>query len=94
MSCNDDIVIYLIGNKKDLEKERCITALRGNNKSKKLKFNKFGEISAKTMENLKEIFKDFYMEIYKKNKSKVIDKRKQNLKTFETIKKESNSGCC
>ena len=33
MSCNDDIVIYLIGNKKDLEKERCITALRGNNKS-------------------------------------------------------------
>ena len=50
--------------------------------------DKFAEVSAKTKENLMEIFKEFYMEIYHKNK---------NMKTFENLQKQennNNNGCC
>ena len=36
--------------------------------------DKFAEVSAKTKENLMEIFKEFYMEIYHKNKKKLMEK--------------------
>lgn len=58
--------------------------------------NKFVEISAKTKENLVETFKEFYMEIYRKNKKKFMEKRNKNLKAFENIKKQENNNdsCC
>lgn len=57
--------------------------------------NKFIEVSAKTKENLFETFKEFYMDIYKKNKKRYIEKRNRNLKTFEVYKKQgNNSDCC
>ena len=57
--------------------------------------NKFVEISAKTKENLMETFKEFYMEIYHKNKKKYMEKKNNNLKMFENLKKqESNNSCC
>ena len=54
LSSNDDIIIYLLGNKKDLNKNRVIEQIWGYNKAKKLKMNKFMEVSAKTKENLME----------------------------------------
>ena len=57
-----------MGNKKDLQKNRLIDSTRGLNKAKKLTMNKFVEVSAKTKENLMETFKEFYLEIYRKNK--------------------------
>ena len=95
LSSNDDIIIYLLGNKKDLENKRIIDEKTGKNKAKKLGINNFFEVSAKTKENLTEMFNEFYMEIYQKNKSKYIEKQNKNLKAFESFQKqESNNGCC
>lgn len=95
LSSNDDIIIYLLGNKKDLENKRIIDEKTGKNKAKILGINNFFEVSAKTKENLTEMFNEFYMEIYQKNKSKYIEKQNKNLKAFENLQKqESNSSCC
>ena len=54
--------------------------------------DKFAEISAKTKENLMEIFKEFYMEIYHKNKKKFMEKKNKNMKTFENLQKQEETG--
>ena len=58
--------------------------------------DKFAEVSAKTKENLMEIFKEFYMEIYHKNKKKFMEKKNKNMRTIESLQKQENnsSGCC
>jgi len=95
LSSNDDITIYLLGNKKDLENKRVIDENTGKSKAKMMGINKFFEVSAKTKENLNEMIKEFYMEIYQKNKLKYIEKQNNNLKAFENLQKqESNNGCC
>ena len=94
LSSNDDIIIYLLGNKKDLQKNRLIDSTRGLNKAKKLTMNKFVEVSAKTKENLMETFKEFYLEIYRKNKKKFEEKKNKNLKMFENLQKQENNPCC
>jgi hypothetical protein len=88
-------VIYLLGNKKDLSDNRVIDLKRGTIKATSQKMNRFVEVSAKTKENLMETFKEFYMEIYYRNKKKIIEKRKRNLKTYEILKKQdNNNNCC
>ena len=94
LSSNDDIIIYLLGNKKDLQKNRFIDSTRGLNKCQKLGMNKFVEVSAKTKENLMETFKEFYLEIYRKNKKKFEEKKNKNLKMFENMQKQENNSCC
>ena len=94
LSSNDDIIIYLLGNKKDLQKNRIIDSSRGSNKSKKLGMNKFVKVSAKKKENLMETFKEFYLEIYRKNKKKFEEKKNKNLKMFENLQKQENNSCC
>lgn len=83
-----------MGNKKDLQKNRVIDPLRGFNKVKKLGMNKFEEVSAKTKEKLMETFKEFYLEIYRKNKKKFVEKKNKNLKMFENLQKQENNSCC
>ena len=56
--------------------------------------NKFIEVSAKTKENLMEIFKEFYLELYQKNKKKFVEKKNKNLKMFENLQKQENNSCC
>ena len=94
LSSNDDIVIYLLGNKKDLKNQRVIDSSRGTNKAIKQKMNRFAEVSAKTKENLMEIFKEFYMEIYHRNKKKIVEKRNKNLKAYENLQKQEINSCC
>ena len=78
-----------------MENKKIIDERTGKNKAKILEINNFFEVSAKTKENLTEMFKEFYMEIYQKNKSKYIEKQNKNLKAFENFQKqESNNGCC
>lgn len=93
LSSNDDIVIYLLGNKKDLQNNRVVDNSRGVEKAKKQKMNDFVEVSAKTKENLTPTFKKFYMEIYRKNK-KICGKRNKNLKAFENLQKQEINSCC
>ena len=96
LSSNDDIIIYLLGNKIDLNNNRIISRNSGLDKDKKMGMDKFAEVSAKTKENLMEIFREFYMEIYHKNKKKIMEKKNKNMKTFESLQKQenSNNGCC
>ena len=56
--------------------------------------NRFVEVSAKTKENLMETFKEFYLELYKKNKKKFVEKKNKNLKIFENLQKQENNSCC
>ena len=56
--------------------------------------NKFVEVSAKTKENLMETFKEFYMEIYRRNKKKFVEKRNKNLKAYENLQKQEINSCC
>ena len=97
LSSNDDIIIYLLGNKIDLNNNRIISQNSGLEKAKRMGMDKFAEVSAKTKENLMEIFKEFYMEIYHKNKKKFMEKKNKNMKTFENLQKQennNNNGCC
>ena len=87
LSSNDDIIIYLLGNKKDLVGNRAISQASGYEKAKRIGMNRFVEISAKTKENLMETFREFYMEIYHKNKKKYMEKKNNNLKMFENLQK-------
>ena len=93
---NENIIIYLLGNKIDLNNNRIISRNSGLDKAKKMGMDKFAEVSAKTKENLMEIFREFYMEIYHKNKKKIMEKKNKNMKTFESLQKQenSNNGCC
>ena len=68
--------------------------MRGFNKAKKLGMNKFIEVSAKTKENLMDTFKEFYIELYQKNKKKFVEKKNKNLKMFENLQKQENNSCC
>ena len=56
--------------------------------------NRFAEVSAKTKENLMEIFKEFYMEIYHRNKKKIVEKRNKNLIAYENLQKQETNSCC
>ena len=86
----------MLGNKIDLNNNRIISQNSGLEKEKKMGMDKFAEVSAKTKENLMETFKEFYMEIYHKNKKKVMEKKNKNMKTFENLQKQENNngGCC
>ena len=87
-------MIYLLGNKRDLNENRVIDMKSGSIKATKQKMNRFVEVSAKTKENLLETFKEFYMEMYYRNKNKIIEKRNVNLKTYELLKNQENNNCC
>ncbi len=94
LSSNDNIVIYLLANKKDLKNNRIVNAIRGSEKATKLKMKGFVEVSAKTKENIMETFKEFYMEIYHRNKKKFLEKRNKNLKAYENLQKQEINNCC
>ena len=87
-------MIYLLGNKKDLSDNRVIDLKSGSIKATNQKMNRFVEVSAKTKENLMETFKEFYMEIYYRNKKKVVEKRNKNLKAYENFQKQESNNCC
>lgn len=66
----------------------------GSEKAVKLKMNRFVEVSAKTKENLMETFKEFYLEIYYRNKKKFVQKRNKNLIAYENLQKQEINNCC
>lgn len=51
-----DIVIYLIGNRSDLEEDREVTRERAIEFCKQYNIDKFFETSAKTGDNVEEVF--------------------------------------
>ncbi|MCQ2817471.1 MAG: GTP-binding protein [archaeon] len=96
-SADEDMVIYLLGNKTDLIKDLG----RGVPKRKALNYVKdqglfgFAECSAKTNENIMDAFKNFYQAIYKNQKNKLKEKtaRRHQATTLQLKRFEENK-CC
>ncbi len=90
-----NVIIYLLGNKIDLDTQRVVSYESGKNKATKFSFNDFCEVSAKTNENIIEIYTKFYKEVFYKNKDKILEKKEQKKKLFEEFQKvHKESKCC
>ena len=94
---DDDIVIYLIGNKIDLiyEQGRMVNKNLAVNFVRDYNLQGYAECSAKTNENIEETFKSFYKTLYKKNKVKIIEKSNKRVNdTDKIIKTKNQNRCC
>ena len=97
---DEDIVIYLIGNKSDLiyEEGRRVSKKSAIDFVKKNNLKGFTECSAKKNEGIEETFKLFYTPIYKKNKAKLEEKAKKQVETKKLTdinkQKEKEQICC
>ncbi len=96
-STDNDIVIYLIGNKSDLiyEQGRIVNKQEAIDFVKEHNLQGYAECSAKNNENISETFKLFYKSIYKKNKNKLAEKTKKRIESMDAkaIPKSQNM-CC
>mmetsp|Transcript_15749 Transcript_15749/g.16341 ORF Transcript_15749/g.16341 Transcript_15749/m.16341 type:complete len:210 (+) Transcript_15749:3-632(+) len=94
---NDDILIYLLGNKSDKEEERDVSEERILEFKERSKIDVHYEISAKANTNISEMFKEFYNKIYNSQKDNIEKKqqhlRKQKEKRLLLLNKEK-SKCC
>ena len=96
---DDNIVIYLVGNKADLiehSTHRRVTKEQAIEYCKYSHFQGFGECSALKNINIKETFTSFYKTLYKKNKNKLNEKTQQKLNQLKILesKHSKNKDCC
>ena len=94
---DEQIIIYLIGNKSDLiyEEGRVVKKMDAMEFVKKRNLQGYSECSAKNNENIQETFKLFYTTIYNKNKNKFGVKNNNKL-DFKSQKKDdkNQNNCC
>lgn len=92
--CDHEIVVVLVGNKKDIEENRKITYEEGENLAKKLNIN-FFETSAKTSYNIENAFINIVQTI--KNKIEIgkinIMKNNRSIQISSTKKDNQNTNC-
>ena len=95
-AADNDIVIYLIGNKSDLiyEEGRAVKKMDAIDFVKSKNLQGYSECSAKNNENIQETFKLFYTSIYNKNKSKLAEKTKNRIEFITQKKDEKNKNDC
>ena len=96
-AADEDIIIYLIGNKSDLiyEEGRSVKKKDAMEFANKYKLHGYAECSAKNNENIQETFKKFYNLIYNKNKNKIKEKTKIKIKLMNKKNNEKkNESCC
>ena len=93
---DNDIVIYLIGNKIDLiyEQGRMVNKNLAVNFVREYNLQGYAECSAKTNENVEEIFQSFYKTLYKRNKNKLIEKSNKRVNDTEKILRTKNQNRC
>ena len=95
-AADNDIIIFLIGNKSDLiyEEGRDVKKKDAIDFANKYKLQGYAECSAKNNENILETFKDFYNIIYNKNKNKIKEKNKMKLDLMKPKKNDKNKNSC
>ena len=95
-AADNDIIIFLIGNKSDLiyEEGRDVKKKDAIDFANKYKLQGYEECSAKNNENILETFKDFYNMIYNKNKNKIKEKNKMKLDLMKPKKNDKNKNSC
>ena len=95
-AADNDIIIFLIGNKSDLiyEEGRDVKKKDAIDFANKNKLQGYAECSAKNNENILETFKDFYNMIYNKNKNKIKEKNKMKLDLMKPKKNDKNKNSC
>ena len=95
---DDNIVIYLIGNKGDLiEKNKNLRKVEKEEAIEYSKFNHFQgfcECSALKNINIKEAFTSFYKTLYKKNKSILVEKTREKIILLRNLQEKRTNGCC
>lgn len=67
MSTNEDIVLYLLGNKSDLSEQRMVSIDQVKEAVKEMNISKIEECSAKTNKGIMPIFEKFYNGKFNKN---------------------------
>ena len=95
-AADEDIIIYLIGNKSDLiyEEGRSVKKKDAMEFANKYKLHGYAECSAKNNENIQETFKKFYNLIYNKNKNKIKEKTKMKLELMNKKNNEKKKESC
>ena len=93
---SDDYILVLIGNKTDLEKERVVSKEKIEEFCKDNQIENYYEASAKTGENVHEIFKDLVRKLFIKFAMQIVDNESEK---EEEIKNNSsllnnNFLCC
>ncbi len=98
---DDNIVIYLVGNKGDLidssPRNRKVTKEQAIQYSKYRHFQGFGECCALKNVNIKETFTSFYKTLYKRNKNNLKEKTQEKieqLKILQSKHSNKNKDCC
>ena len=96
-AADNDIIIYLIGNKSDLiyEEGRAVKKKDAIDFVNTHKLQGYSECSAKNNENIQENLKLFYNSIYNKNKKKLEEKTKTRIEYISQKNNENNmKNCC
>ena len=89
---SQDIVIYLIGNRADLEDEREVTRERAVEFCKQYNIDKFFETSAKTGFNVEEVFSLAGKELYNHQKEQTSEEDEVKTGVGETPATKDNKG--
>ena len=100
---DENIIIFLIGNKSDLNDNREVSKEDGLNKSEKFNIP-FLETSALCGENISKVFEELIQRVYINNKEELVEENKKDIKKgvdLNEIKNENNTeeksekkGCC
>lgn len=97
--CDESLPLMILGNKNDLEKERVVSKLAGEELAMSERLA-FFETSALSGDNINAAFETFIRQIYEREKKKELENSKKTLdgnklKTKEVIKKKNKkSSCC
>jgi Ras-related protein Rab-11A len=97
--CDENLPLMILGNKNDLEKDRAVSKLSGDELAMSEKLA-FFETSALSGDNINSAFEIFTRKIYDREKKKELENGKKtldsnNLKSKEIIsEKKKKSSCC
>ena len=97
---DQNLVIYLLGNKADLPNEdhrkRKVEKQEAIDYCHREKFNGFGECSALTNVNIEAVFQSLCKTLYKKNKDKLDEKNKDKIVQLNklVINQRKSKDCC